>query len=154
MDISLHFTYEEAIHSQTAERNNIDNNPNAVVLETIKSAGVKMDKVRELLGVPVIVSSWYRCLKLNNLLSKATHSQHIDGEAIDFISPKFGSPLAICRKIIENKELIGYDQLILEHTWVHISFAILTKSPRQQVLSLLESGGYAYGLTDKLANPL
>jgi hypothetical protein len=78
----------------------------------------------------------------------------MSGEAVDFISPTYGSPLQVCKQIIGYGDIINFDQLILEHSWVHISFAISSGNPRKQVLSLLQSGGYAQGLTDKHGNKL
>jgi hypothetical protein len=107
-----------------------------------------MDKVRVvLLDKSIHVDSWYRCLELNRLLGSKDTSQHVEGKAVDFTCPDFGTPLEICRQLIKFKDLIRFDQLILEHTWVHISFN--SGSSHGEVLSLLATGGYAHGLTDK-----
>lgn len=134
--------------SQTAARLGIDNSAPEVILPVLQRTATKLEKVRALSGKPISVSSWYRCLALNEALKSKPTSQHIKGEAVDFISPEFGTPLDVCRLIIANVDLIRYDQLILEHTWVHISW---NSNPagiqRSQVLSLLATGGYANGLT-------
>ena len=153
--LSDHFSLAEAVMSNTADRMHIDNTPDAVTITIMELTATGMERVRALLGnKPILISSWYRSLQLNRALNSKDTSQHPKGEAIDFICPGFGSPLDICKKIITNKDLIRYDQLILEHTWVHISFAISTGKPKAQVLSLLATGGYASGLTDKKGNPL
>lgn len=114
-----------------------------------------MERVRAILNSPIHVDSWYRCLQLNRALKSKDTSQHLKGEAVDFICPEFGSPFEICVKILHYPELIIFDQLILEHTWVHISFnADPTTQPRKQVLSLLQDGGYSLGLTDPNGRPL
>lgn len=148
--LSDHFSYAESIASETAERKGIDNYPSGNVLMVMDKSALGMEKVRALLMNKAIhINSWYRCHLLNKEVGGVDTSQHIDGEAIDFICPTYGDPLTICRTIMANQPLIRYDQLILEHTWVHISFAILSGKPRGQVLSLLSSGKYAVGLTDK-----
>jgi hypothetical protein len=140
----------ESITSETAERKGIDNHPSAAVLEVMDKSAMGMEKIRAvLMNKAIHINSWYRSHDLNKIIGGVDTSQHIDGEAIDFICPIFGDPLAICKAIIAQKELIRFDQLILEHTWVHVSFAILSGKPRGQVLSLLSSGKYALGLTDK-----
>lgn len=147
--LSDHFSLEEATISGTAARLGIDNTPTAVQQNVMFRAAIKLEKVRSLLGdTPLHIDSWYRSQKLNAAVGGVPSSQHTYGEAIDFICPFFGTPASICKKIVENQDLIGYDQLILEHTWVHISFAILSGKPRGQVLSLLSGGGYVVGLTD------
>lgn len=153
--LSDHFSYAEAIASETAERSGIDNHPSTEVLTVMDKSALGMEKVRALLmNKSIHINSWYRSHDLNKAVGGVDTSQHIDGEAIDFICPTYGDCLAICKTIVANKELIRYDQLILEHTWVHISFAILSGKPRGQVLSLLASGHYAQGLTDKQGTPL
>lgn len=155
MNLTEHFTFEEVTHSETAARRGIDNTLPAELVETVKKTAVKMEKVRALLGKPISVTSWYRSLPLNRALLSADTSQHPKGEAVDFICPTFGSPLEVCKFLLENRDLIRWDQLILEHTWVHISWnSIPSGEQRGQVLSLLETGKYALGLTDKKGNPL
>lgn len=153
LEFSKYFIYEETVFSQTASRNNIDNTPSEKVRLTIDRVAYKMDQVRELLNTPVIISSWYRCKELNKLIGSIASSQHIKGEAIDFTAPKFGSPLDICRKLVSNVNSIRYDQLILEHDWVHISFC-LDRLPRRQVLTLLSNNKYAVGITNKKGEPI
>ena len=155
MNLTEHFTFEEVTHSETAARRGIDNTLPTELVETVKKTAVKMEKVRALLGKPISVTSWYRSLPLNRALLSADTSQHPKGEAVDFICPTFGSPLEVCKFLLENRDLIRWDQLILEHTWVHISWnSIPSGEQRGQVLSLLETGKYALGLTDKKGNPL
>lgn len=151
--LSDNFTLEEGTSSATATEHGIDNTPSIDTLEVMYKSATKLEKVRALLDKPIHVNSWYRCPELNTAVGSKNTSQHIKGEAIDFVSPAFGTPLDICNIIIANKDLIGFDQLILEHTWVHISFSILSGAPRGQVLSLLTGGKYAVGLTDADGKP-
>lgn len=153
MNLSPHFTLKEAIHSETANRLGLLNTPPDSVLLTMAVAAKHLEVVRSLLNMPMKINSWYRCPAVNTAVGSKDTSQHKVGEAIDFICPLFGDPLAICRLITLYEKDINFDQLILEHSWVHISFAILSGKPRGQVLSLLNSGHYAYGLTDTHGTP-
>ena len=137
MMLSEHFSLAEAIHSQTACRNGIDNTPPGNIIETMKVTAEGMEKIRALLGKSIIVSSWYRCPDLNKAAGGAVTSQHLKGEAVDFICPEFGTPLDVCKKVIDSG--IRYDQIIFEFTWVHISFA---ENPRHQSLELVKGIGY------------
>lgn len=156
MHLSDHFTLEEAVHSQTAARAGIDNeHPSSEVIIVATKTAKSMERVRALLQFPISVSSWIRCLALNRLLGSKDTSQHRLGEAVDFICPAYGTPVDICKMIIKYPELVSFDQLILEHTWVHISFsADPSRKNRNQVLSLLENGAYTSGLADKKGKPL
>lgn len=150
--LSDNFTLQEAIFSSIAERLGIDNTKySADVYATARLTAAKMEKVRALLGnVPLHIDSWIRCLELNRALHSKDTSQHILGEAVDFLCPAFGTPAQIAHKIQEYQDLIGYDQLIMEYSWVHISFGARN---RREVLSLLRTGGYTKGITDLDGNP-
>ena len=154
--LSEHFTLDEATLSQTASRLGIDNShPSPEIITTASRTAVKMEKVRIILGAPISINSWIRCPDLNAAIGSKPTSQHILGEAVDFIAPHFGSPTDICKCLIDNRIMVGFDQLILEHTWVHISWASTPNAvQRGQVLSLLSNGHYAVGLTDSSGNPL
>lgn len=154
--LSDHFTLREALSSQKAEELGIDNShPSAAVLNATQYTAGRMELVRTALhGVSIHVDSWIRCLELNTALGSHPNSQHILGEAVDFIAQGFGTPLDIAKAIIAANDTIQFDQLILEGTWVHISFCAPTVQPRGHVLSLLETGGYAIGITDKKGNKL
>lgn len=147
--LSTHFTLGEACYSRTAVDSGIDNtSPDPATITTMRQTAMEMERVRELLGFPITITSWYRSSELNRKLGSLPNSQHLIGEAVDFVCPKFGTPFEICKAIIAARKNINFDQLILEHTWVHISFAIHSGKPRGQVISLLENNRYAIGLTD------
>lgn len=81
-----------------------------------------MEKVRVLLGNRVIhVDSWFRCPMLNRAVHGTEHSDHMLGWCVDFVCPGFGTPAEIVKAVIASD--IQFDRIILEGTWVHISFA-------------------------------
>ena len=149
MNLSTHFTLEEATTSQEAARKGIDNfSPSDEIVEAAKNTAFRMELVRQVLNTPINVNSWIRCLELNRALGSKDSSQHIKGEAVDFIAPAFGTPTEICLELEKSRDLIRWDQLILEHSWVHISWNSVPSSiQRGETLSLLSSGQYAIGLT-------
>ncbi len=80
------------------------------------------ERVREIVGKPLIINSGYRCVELNNYLKGSLTSQHLLAEAIDIkVSGKTANELF---QIIVASDL-KYDQLILEKVgnaqWVHVS---------------------------------
>lgn len=154
-NVSDHFSWYEVEHSETAERLDIDNSVPSSMESVISKTAVQMEKIRALLGFGVIVNSWYRGPVLQEQPAFFNpHSQHPAGEAVDFVCPQFGSPFEICKKIIASG-VIKFDQLILEHTWVHYSFSSVPGAvQRGQILSLLANKKYASGLTDINGKPL
>jgi putative chitinase len=151
IQLSEHFTLAEATFSSTADRLGIDNSctDDAIIAKAILTA-ISMERVRALLANPIHIDSWIRCLKLNRALHSKDTSQHPLGEAVDFLCPAFGTPAQIAHKIVDNATIIGYDQLIMEYSWVHISFS---ERNRREVLSLLRTGDYTRGITDLDGNP-
>ena len=120
MNLSNHFTLEEAIRSSTAERKGIDNSPSQTNIDNMVTAAAGMERIRGMLGYPIQVDSWYRCPELNEAVGGAKESSHMDGYAIDFICPAYGSPKSIVEIIVESN--LTFDKCIYEGTWVHISF--------------------------------
>jgi putative chitinase len=138
VNLSEHFTYEEMTRSDVALRKGIANVPDAETLARLTHTAQCMEGVRALLGVRIYVSSGFRSRKLNSAIGGAEPSQHCNGEAADFTAPDFGSPAEVATEIAASE--IEFDQLILEGTWVHISF---TETPRRSILTAHFSGGKA-----------
>jgi len=137
MNLSPHFSLEELTHSDTATRLDIDNTPNVEVLENLQFLCNNLERVRDLLNYPMLISSGYRSLELNKHLGSKDTSAHVKGLAVDFISPNFGSPKSIVESIVNSD--IEYDQVILEFDrWVHLAFT--PGEPRKQALIIDKKG--------------
>jgi len=140
MRLSEHFTLEEMCYSDTARRNNIRN---LAIPPIQKNLGYLcqnlLEPLRKRINLPIIVTSGYRCERLNQLVGGSPRSQHVYGQAAD-IRVNGLSPEALYL-IIKTSGLV-YDQLILEETktakWVHVSY---TKHNRKQNL-LYKNGKY------------
>jgi hypothetical protein len=133
MNLSPHFTLDELIATQ---HRGIDNTPPPDVAANLVKTALLLEQVRTKLGVPVIVSSGYRCPELNKAVGGQPKSQHLTGQAADFIAPGFGSPSTVAAAIRDSQ--IPYDQLIIEFgRWVHISWAT---TPRHQALAIDNTG--------------
>lgn len=131
MNLSPHFTLAEFVISETAARAGIDNDPPLEIVAALKRTAQGLEAVRVRLGgAPITVTSGYRCPALNAAIGGAKDSQHMRGEAADFICPRFGSPTEVATALRDSG--IEYDQLIIEFgRWVHISFSA---APRRQAL--------------------
>ena len=145
--LTPHFTLGEFVASNTATRRGIDNTPDAQVEATLRDVlAPAMESVRTLVGAPIVISSGYRSAELNAAIGGAAGSDHLSGHAADFIAPGFGSPLQICKLLVQHMDVLRFDQLIHEGTWVHISFG---PRRRNQVLTAHFRGGrvtYTQGL--------
>ena len=144
--LSDHFSLAEA--TATSHRG-IDNTPNAEQLEAMRYSASQLEKVRAALdNKPILINSWLRVPALNAAVGGSGKSQHMKGEAIDFICPGFGTPLEICRRIQALKDVIKYDQLIYEGNWVHVSFVRPPSSPRHSELTWMLDKSYSTGILE------
>lgn len=141
MNLSDHFTLAEATVSQTAARMGIDNTPDAAMLDELRKTAQFMERVRDILGKPITVTSWYRCQELEDVIApgRRTVGHHPLGAAVDFICPGYGSPLEIAARLSTMAAALGIGQLIYEYgTWVHISR--LPVAPVNRVLTIDRRG--------------
>lgn len=131
-----YFTIEELCFSQTAQRKKIDNSPDGRVRVNLTALVANiLDPLREAYGKPIIVTSGYRCAKLNKAVGGVKNSQHLTGEAADIQAasklPKDN------KKIFEliQKLSLPFDQLIDEYgmAWVHVSYS---SRNRRQVIAV------------------
>ena len=125
MKLTEHFTLEELTHSNTADRLHIDNKPNKKQISELKRlCETVLEPIRIKYNQPIIVTSGYRCPKLNAAINGASNSQHVTCTAAD-IKPKYGSVKNLFDFIVDmiDSDEIEVRQLIDEHnyTWIHIS---------------------------------
>ena len=117
----LNFSISELVHSDTANKFRINNTPNLIALDNmLELIFYVLQPLRIKLGKPIIITSGFRCPKLNQLVGGVKNSQHLEGKAVDIVV-KGMSPNDLIAFIL--KSGIEFDQLINEKTWVHISFS-------------------------------
>lgn len=138
--LTAHFSLEELVHSNTGERMRIDNTPNLEVVARLTILAMGLEKVRALLGAPLIISSGYRCPALNRAVGGVPDSAHVQGYAADFICPGYGTPLQVARAIAGSG--ISFDQVIQEGTWCHVSFD--PRMRHQALTAVFGAGGATY----------
>lgn len=118
---NLNFKISEFIRSDIARKYNINNMPDANSLDNILDLIVHcLQPIRNKIKKPIIITSGYRCPAVNRWVGGKPNSQHLKGQAADFIINGM-TPAEIVDKIKDYD--IEYDQLINEYdNWVHISF--------------------------------
>lgn len=131
-----YFTLRELIKSDTAIRCGIDNNPTKEEIANINNLIDNiLDPLREAYGKPIIVTSGYRCERLNKLVKGSKTSQHRFGQAADIrtIEDTREENKKLFDLIIKLK--LPFDQLIDEYNfdWVHVSFS---PRNRRQILHI------------------
>ena len=130
------FTIQELTKSATASRKGINNTPDESVKRNLNLLVDNiLDPLREAYGAPIIVTSGYRCGRLNKAVGGAAKSQHMYGQAADIrtVSDKPSDNKKLFDLIRELK--LPYDQLIDEYgyNWVHVSYS---SRHRRQILHI------------------
>jgi hypothetical protein len=145
MQLSEHFSLDEATYSETAIRLHISNQPDERQLENMKIAAQRLEEVRNATGA-LRVNSWLRLPDVNVAVGGSKVSSHMDGWAIDCSSSKH-TPYEICQLVL--KAGIKFDQMIHEYgRWMHISFA---PEMRQQEMTIFKpEGKYKTGILTEL----
>ena len=141
--LTPNFTLSELTASTTGTRLGIDNTPPPEHLEKLTMTAELLERVRMVLGVPVTVTSGYRCMRLNIAVGGVTSSDHARGQAADIVAPGFGTPYQVAKKLAPLVSTLGIGQLILEGVkgkqWVHISTRMAAK-PMNRVITITDSG--------------
>lgn len=117
----LNFKISELIHSDKAIEHKINNMPDINSLDCMLDLiYYVLQPIRNKIKKPMIITSGFRCKEVNEKVGSSDKSQHMKGQAVDFVI-KGMTPEQIIDIIIKNN--IEYDQLINEYDkWVHISF--------------------------------
>jgi hypothetical protein len=144
MNLSPNFTLAELTASETADRLNIDNTPNASEMANLIRLAVFLEEVKTVLGgKPIMINSGFRCKRVNDAVGSKDTSQHRIGCAADIRVPSM-TPDEVVKAVIASG--IGYDQIIREFDrWTHISIpSVAGDNPRRQALIIDKSGTRQY----------
>ena len=130
MQLSEHFTLDELVASEYAIRHHIDNTPSDEIVANLQSLADGLERARRVLNRPMIVSSGYRCPKVNAGIGGSKGSFHMKGLAADFTVVGLSVEDA-CSMLDRAKLDIQYDKLILEFgRWIHLQFPDVEMAPR------------------------
>ena len=141
-----HFELHEFISSSKAREHGLDNTPPAEAVENLRALCVHtLEPLREALGLPIIITSGYRCKALNHLLvNHSTKSQHMNGEAADFVvqgDNRRELLIKTFRQMILDDN-ISFDQLIIYPGFIHVSYTSRRRN-RQKLTRGFSDGTYA-----------
>jgi len=140
MKLSKNFTLEELTFSITANNHGINNTPNAEANACLQRLAVEiLQPIRDAWGQPIVISSGYRCPRLNAVVGGVKGSQHLLGQAADIkaANPKDNGKLFSCIAQLVKSGKIQVGQLIWEYgtktcpKWVHVSLPRAGKKNNQ-----------------------
>ena len=144
-NISKHVSYKEGVHSNTALRKGLDNNPNEEQLKCMKEVAENIfEPLRSYVGGPVKINSFFRGEPVNTAIGGSKNSQHMKGQAMD-IDDTFGR-MTNAEMYHFIKDHLDFDQMIWEFgdednpDWVHVSY-VSEEDNRNRCLKAYREGG-------------
>jgi len=149
--ISKHISYKEGVYSITATRRGINNDPNDEQLSNMELLAEKVfEPLREWVGGPIKINSFFRCPELNKAIGGSSKSQHCHGQAID-IDDTYGK-VANSEMYHYIKENLDFDQIIWEFgdddnpNWVHVSYVSEEDNRRRCLRAYRSNNKTAYSI--------
>lgn len=122
------FKLSEFFVSSTADKNGIKNEPSLDERATIERninllVDNVLDPIRDKFCAPVIITSGYRCPRVNKLVGGANNSQHMSGCAADFHIKGF-TYLMMRQVFLNVYDTMEFDQLIYYRSKniIHVSY--------------------------------
>lgn len=142
MNLGKNFTLEEAILSHKADALGIDNTmPDVLVKDAKFFTTVILQPLRTAIGKRFLISSWYRCPKLNKAVGGVSNSSHLSAMAVDLNIEGMNTNEAY-KLVLDTLKIIKiqFDQCIIEKntktgaSWIHLGIKKIGN--RNQAFSL------------------
>ena len=127
LQLSKNFWLSEFVRSAAADNNNIHQQFKIelnVITNLVYLTTLLLQPLREVVGT-VRITSGYRCEEVNAVVGGSASSQHLYGQAADFVCNDFAKAILF----IKNET---FDQLIVYDSFLHIS--LTTSHNRKQVI--------------------
>lgn len=109
--LSPHFKFSELVTTDDKELKQLNYDEGYKIKDKLVKLAEFAESVQAVLGCPLIVTSAFRCLKLNTKIGGSAMSQHLFAEAIDIIPKEMSAFEAFSKIMISG---IAYGQMILE----------------------------------------
>ena len=156
--LSEHFGFFELTQTSHAELQDQNRSEGLLILPKLKDLAAFAETVRATLRLPLVIHSGFRCHTLNSLLGSTDRSQHLLGEAIDFvpINMTLGDSFEAIKAAGKAGDL-KFGQAIIESAsrdygisqWIHISRGVPVRDAGRCGQVLTMSNGI-YNLLDTI----
>jgi zinc D-Ala-D-Ala carboxypeptidase len=127
MNLSPNFSFEELTRTENRDllQKNLGmaNDP-AILANLTRVATELLEPIRALVKQPMQITSGYRCPELNARVGGSSTSQHVQGEAADFVVKGFESQeqeVALVTRIVRELPGLKWGQLLVESGCIHVS---------------------------------
>jgi len=140
MIITPHFKYKELVHTDHTQFKQQNYEQGKAFIGNMRMLSYfYLEPIRARYGVPIDITSCFRCLDLNRFIKSKDSSQHPKCEAVDFRVRKTESKKVF--DYIQLKECFKWGQLILypDDNFIHLSFPTLEENMQ---VKIFENGKY------------
>lgn len=140
MLLSEHFTLEEMTRSHTAALLHIANTPDEKATKNLQILCLQvLEPARKAMAEPLVITSGYRCSKLNKAVGGKNNSYHLMGMAADIrINDKPRSWVKKLSGILNDQPLT--DIVLVEYSkntiWMHVQWST---RPRHKIIMNYEA---------------
>ena len=147
--ISKHVSYHEGTYSRTGVSRGFDNTPDDKQLKCMEEVAVNLfEPLREWVGGPIKINSFFRGEPVNTAIGGSKYSQHMKGQGID-IDDTFGhrTNAEMYHYIKDN---LDFDQMVWEFgtednpNWLHISWVSHRPNRKKLTVALTKNGKTVY----------
>ena len=152
INFSKHVSWKEGVYSRTAERKGLDNIPNAEQKKFMHDvAQYLFEPLREWVGGPIKINSFFRGKPTNTAIGGSKYSQHMKGQAMD-IDDTFGHKTN-AEMFHYIKDNLDFDQMVWEFgteypdgnpNWLHISYVTHRANRKKLTLAVTQKGKTKY----------
>ena len=152
INFSKHVSWKEGVYSRTAERKGLDNIPNAEQKKCMHDvAQYLFEPLREWVGGPIKINSFFRGKPTNTAIGGSKYSQHMKGQAMD-IDDTFGHKTN-AEMFHYIKDNLDFDQMVWEFgteypdgnpNWLHISYVTHRANRKKLTLAVTQKGKTKY----------
>ena len=138
MNLTMHFTLEEMIRSNYAEKHDINNSPSQIIIDNLIMLCVLiLEPLRAAINKPIRINSGYRCKELNKAVGGVPESHHLQGLAADI---NFSSEADLKKMLFSLKDNIHLDLALIERSksssWLHVQLPLKGRPPRRRITSI------------------
>ncbi|MDR2913435.1 MAG: peptidase M15 [Tannerella sp.] len=142
MKLTKNFQLEEFLRSGTAILRNYSEQfrPPDNIVSNLQILATELQKVRDLVGEPMPVTSGWRCNRLNKQVGGSSTSAHLEGLAADVnmgSKEKNEALFEFVSKLVKSGKL-KIDQLINEYdySWIHFGYRDKEANYRNQIFNV------------------
>ena len=147
--ISKHVSYKEGTYSQTGVRRGFDNTPDDKQLKCMEEVAENLfEPLREWVGGPIKINSFFRGEPVNTAIGGSKYSQHMKGQGID-IDDTFGHKTN-AEMYHYIKDNLDFDQMVWEFgtdenpNWLHVSWVSHRENRKKLTIAKTINGRTKY----------